>query len=288
MTQPVRSVTPGKPGTKWDATMRHKTAFTLIELLVVVAIIIALLAILLPSMGRALELAQRTKCAANLNQYGIAALTFAGDQFGQLPRRFANPNGEKVIPSEMNGNEAHATNDGWKSNGTTVGQWVEYGLSYESMTCPSAEPYATITWGPYPEAPDYLVSMSSGYWGYRVHGNYMWVGGLARDAAAGQQSFNWTEIAPADRMSSASAMPQLLAADNLFQYSVYGLPVEMNHRGADPDIPAAQNLLMFDGAVRSHHEGYYNEPLDTTHNYSFRRDGTAAGGVFDWWEGSPK
>ena len=59
-------------------------AFTLIELLVVVAIIVALLAILLPSMNKAIRAAETTVCASNLRQLGHAELTYAGDYFGVL------------------------------------------------------------------------------------------------------------------------------------------------------------------------------------------------------------
>ena len=50
--------------------MNGKKGFTLIELLVVIAIIALLVAILLPSLNRAKELARRTACAANLNAVG--------------------------------------------------------------------------------------------------------------------------------------------------------------------------------------------------------------------------
>lgn len=62
-----------------------RKAFTLIELLVVVAIIALLVAILLPSLGRARELAKRTVCAANNSSIGKAMYVYANENTESFP-----------------------------------------------------------------------------------------------------------------------------------------------------------------------------------------------------------
>ena len=64
---------------------RKSIAFTLIELLVVIAIISLLVSILLPSLGRAKELARQTICATNLHQINIGINLYATDNDGYVP-----------------------------------------------------------------------------------------------------------------------------------------------------------------------------------------------------------
>jgi len=62
---------------------RHR-GFTLVELLIVITIIIVLLAILLPSMGRAIEATHRAVCASNLHQLHAGHLAYASSHYGQM------------------------------------------------------------------------------------------------------------------------------------------------------------------------------------------------------------
>ena len=91
-----RSVQPRKAALKaadkwarpltWDALMaQHRRAgFTLVELLVVISIIALLIALLLPALAAARNLAESTVCLSNLRQCGLALQEYADENAGVI------------------------------------------------------------------------------------------------------------------------------------------------------------------------------------------------------------
>jgi len=63
----------------------RRRAFTLVELLVVIGIIALLLGVLLPSLSKAREVANRTACVSNARQIALAIIMYAEDNRKWLP-----------------------------------------------------------------------------------------------------------------------------------------------------------------------------------------------------------
>jgi len=120
-----------------------RRAFTLIELLVVVAIIGMLIALVFPSLQRALQRASSAGCMNNLHQIGVAVQEYVAD-----------PANAYQYPAVYNtsANSADYSSSGSNSPLQPLACLGQYGLTLRDLTCPAdrnPDPvYGSYIWSP--------------------------------------------------------------------------------------------------------------------------------------------
>jgi len=87
------------PDRSYRRRVAARRAFTLVELLVVIGIIALLISILLPSLNAAREQARMTKCLSNLQQLGLAAITYQSANNGYILPADVDAGGAYADPS---------------------------------------------------------------------------------------------------------------------------------------------------------------------------------------------
>jgi prepilin-type processing-associated H-X9-DG protein len=113
-----------------------KCGFTLVELTVILGIIGVLAGLLIPALGKAKTLAQRTACLSNLRQLGLSWVLYSSDNDGRLvesyPGTSATPNPYAWVLGNMQ-NPAEASNPALIMRG----QLFQYNNSTAIYHCPA-------------------------------------------------------------------------------------------------------------------------------------------------------
>jgi Tfp pilus assembly protein PilE len=124
--------------------------FTLTELLIVIAVLAILVALLLPALGQARELARRAVCVSNLRQWGIALILYNEEQHGVL-RSYSPPSEfHSIYPFLAS---FAATNERGQLHAQSLTPYLEAFDVNAKRTrgvglCPSSDPRLADLWDP--------------------------------------------------------------------------------------------------------------------------------------------
>lgn len=150
--------------------------FTLIELLVVISIVALLIALLLPALSRAGEMARRAVCIANLHQWGVTLVSDALDNDGRYVDRGLTSFGSYIQPDVLY----------FKTREELLGSaFYQISTNRQFWTCPNLEPTGFSGFAPPGPAP-WRYWEQNGRWLLKTGYYFLTDGG-----ATGRNWFGW-------------------------------------------------------------------------------------------------
>lgn len=192
-------------GTNYIVSRKPVHGFTLIELLVVIAIIALLLSILVPTLSKAKEQANKTICGSNLHQWGLAFSMYASDNDKILGTPWGGASPSLILKSHPNSFDL--TMD--RIEKYMPGSDILKNRQRSTWFCPSRRIGSALEW-----AVEFYQMHGHSYSHYSYWGHW---GKWARDRAMSPASERMLLHDLTDRHMSAA---KLLMSDNLLFYGI--------------------------------------------------------------------
>jgi prepilin-type processing-associated H-X9-DG protein len=222
-----------------------------VELLVVIGIIALLIAILLPSLSKARETANRVRCAANLKQVGTALILYSNDNGGAFPRTYYDGTGTNIDCSCATG---QAANDpfnpppGAFTNGNNITSEFFMMLRAGSLTA------AVLICPSYSNVPDQYNASGNGTPGNVLYqcnfSNTNTLSYSIQNAYATPASgFAWSSVMDADVAIAADMNPGITSNTDPTQVDTNSIASTVLQGNSLNHKQVGQNVLYSDGHV---------------------------------------